>query len=80
MAYEAKYGRPLRQDVKAECSGNYQRLALAWLTLPDALEQPAAPVSLGLGLGLRLGLGRARARARARGRRILDRGAVTPTR
>ena len=45
-AYEAKYGRPLRQDVKAECSGNYRRLALAWLCLPDALEQPAAPVKL----------------------------------
>ena len=37
---------PLKSDIRDECSGNYQRLALAWLSLPDALEQPAAQVKL----------------------------------
>ena len=26
--------------IKAECSGDYKRLAIAWVTLPDALEAP----------------------------------------
>ena len=44
--YESKYGTPLRQAIRAECSGDYMRLALAWVELPDSLEQPMVPVQL----------------------------------
>jgi len=45
-AFEKKYAKPLRAMIKAECSGNYKRLAIAWVTMPDELEAPAAPIEL----------------------------------
>ena len=32
--------------IKSECSGDYKRLAIAWVTTPDELEAPAAPIEL----------------------------------
>jgi Annexin. len=37
-AYERKYGEPLHVAIKRECSGNYKRCAIAWVTMPDVLE------------------------------------------
>ena len=45
-AYERKYGTPLKDDLKAECSGNYKRVAQAWVTMPDALADPDEPVEI----------------------------------
>ena len=30
--------------IKSECSGDYKRLAIAWVTTPDELEAPAEPI------------------------------------
>ena len=35
--------------IKSECSGDYKRLAIAWVSTPDELEAPAAPIELQLG-------------------------------
>ncbi|KAL3906555.1 MAG: hypothetical protein SGPRY_010507, partial [Prymnesium sp.] len=40
-AYERKYQKPLRIKIKQECSGHYKRLAIAWVTVKDALEAPS---------------------------------------
>ena len=45
-AFEKKYAKPLRAMIKSECSGDYKRLAIAWVTTPDELEAPAAPIEL----------------------------------
>merc|ERR1719421_194782 len=45
-AFERKYGKHLKDAIKSECSGNYKRLAIAWITLPDALADPDAPIEL----------------------------------
>ena len=45
-AFERKYAKPLRSMLKAECSGDYKRLAIAWVTVPDELEAPADGVTL----------------------------------
>mmetsp|Transcript_15460 Transcript_15460/g.38799 ORF Transcript_15460/g.38799 Transcript_15460/m.38799 type:complete len:593 (-) Transcript_15460:561-2339(-) len=38
-AYEKKYAKPLRCKIVQECSGNYRRLAIGWITNPDELEE-----------------------------------------
>jgi len=45
-AWEKKYGKPLREMIKSECSGDYKRLAIAWCTVPDELEAPNEPIEL----------------------------------
>mmetsp|Transcript_35348 Transcript_35348/g.84481 ORF Transcript_35348/g.84481 Transcript_35348/m.84481 type:complete len:251 (+) Transcript_35348:3-755(+) len=45
-AFERKYAKPLRSMIKSECSGDYKRLAIAWVTMPDELEAPSEPVEL----------------------------------
>jgi len=45
-AFEKKYAKPLRAMIKSECSGDYKRLAIAWVTTPDELEAPADPIEL----------------------------------
>ena len=45
-AYQRKYTTVLKDGIKKECSGNYKRLAQAWVTLPDALEDPEAPIDV----------------------------------
>ena len=32
--------------IKSECSGDYKRLAIAWVSTPDELEAPATPIAL----------------------------------
>eukprot|EP00316_Scyphosphaera_apsteinii_P007777 CAMPEP_0119306596 /NCGR_PEP_ID=MMETSP1333-20130426/7310_1 /TAXON_ID=418940 /ORGANISM="Scyphosphaera apsteinii, Strain RCC1455" /LENGTH=857 /DNA_ID=CAMNT_0007309933 /DNA_START=58 /DNA_END=2631 /DNA_ORIENTATION=+ len=44
--YERKYGEPLRIRLAKECSGNYKRLAVSWITLPDELEEPNASLTI----------------------------------
>jgi len=39
-AYDDKYGVRLWKAVDKHCSGDYKRLAIAWIKLPDQLEQP----------------------------------------
>eukprot|EP00966_Prymnesium_polylepis_P319913 7376329-Prymnesium_polylepis.1 len=39
-AYEDKYSVPLKDDLRKELSGDYKRLAIAWVDLPDQLAQP----------------------------------------
>ena len=38
QAWQRKYGKPLRAMIRSECSGDYKRLAIAWVTVPDELE------------------------------------------
>ncbi|KAJ1451575.1 hypothetical protein M885DRAFT_529486 [Pelagophyceae sp. CCMP2097] len=45
-SYDAKYGRALHDDIVSECSGNYKRAAVAWITLPDTLAEPDGTVVL----------------------------------
>eukprot|EP00629_Pelagomonadales_sp_RCC1024_P005890 CAMPEP_0119296484 /NCGR_PEP_ID=MMETSP1329-20130426/50594_1 /TAXON_ID=114041 /ORGANISM="Genus nov. species nov., Strain RCC1024" /LENGTH=819 /DNA_ID=CAMNT_0007297417 /DNA_START=138 /DNA_END=2593 /DNA_ORIENTATION=+ len=45
-AYQRKYGTVLKDGIRKECSGNYKRIAQAWVTLPDALEDPDAPIEV----------------------------------
>jgi len=45
-AYKRKYGTVLKDGIQKECSGKYKRVAQAWVTLPDALEDPEAPIEL----------------------------------
>jgi len=45
-AYQRKYTTHLKDGIQKECSGKYKRLAQAWVTLPDALEDPDAPIVL----------------------------------
>jgi len=45
-AYDDKYGRRLKKDIQQECSGNYKRLAIAWVDLPDQLAQPDKLIEL----------------------------------
>eukprot|EP00927_Polykrikos_kofoidii_P046184 TRINITY_DN4039_c0_g1_i1.p1 TRINITY_DN4039_c0_g1~~TRINITY_DN4039_c0_g1_i1.p1 ORF type:complete len:851 (+),score=199.97 TRINITY_DN4039_c0_g1_i1:48-2600(+) len=33
-----KYGKPLDKAIAGECSGNYKRLAMAWVSVPDQLD------------------------------------------
>ena len=44
--YKRKYGTVLKDGIQKECSGKYKRVAQAWVTLPDALEDPEAPIEL----------------------------------
>jgi annexin A13 len=39
-AYDRKYGCTLKSAISSECRGNYKRLAVAWVDLPDQLAQP----------------------------------------
>eukprot|EP00308_Calcidiscus_leptoporus_P000332 CAMPEP_0119373158 /NCGR_PEP_ID=MMETSP1334-20130426/23665_1 /TAXON_ID=127549 /ORGANISM="Calcidiscus leptoporus, Strain RCC1130" /LENGTH=1062 /DNA_ID=CAMNT_0007390837 /DNA_START=170 /DNA_END=3358 /DNA_ORIENTATION=+ len=45
-AYERKYDVPLKADLSKYCKGNYKRLAVAWVDLPDQLEQPTRKIEL----------------------------------
>ena len=45
-AYEKKYDTPLKADLAKHCKGNYKRLAVAWIDLPDQLEQPTKTIKL----------------------------------
>jgi len=45
-AYDEKYGRRLKSDIQQECSGDYRRLAVAWVDLPDQLSQPDKLIEL----------------------------------
>lgn len=45
-AYERKYQTPLRESLRQECSGRYKKLAIAWVTVPDALETPNEPLEV----------------------------------
>jgi len=45
-AYDKKYGISLKAAITNECKGNYKRLAVAWVDLPDQLEQPEKLVEL----------------------------------
>ena len=38
--FERKYQKPLKKAIEEECSGNYKRMCVAWISLPDLLEQP----------------------------------------
>jgi hypothetical protein len=44
--YHEKYGKHLKDSLKSECSGNYKRVAMAWVSLPDALADPDEPVEI----------------------------------
>ena len=45
-AFERKYGLPLKDAIKKECSGNYKTLLVAWISLPDLLAQPEETVQV----------------------------------
>ena len=45
-AYQRKYTSFLKDSIKKECSGNYKRLAMAWVSVPDALTDPDAPIEI----------------------------------
>merc|ERR1719364_219235 len=45
-AYQRKYTSHLKDSLKKECSGNYKRLAMAWVSVPDALADPDAPIEI----------------------------------
>ena len=45
-AYKRKYGTVLKDGIRKECSGNYKRIAQAWVTLPDALADPDEPIEI----------------------------------
>ena len=45
-AYDKKYGVRLKVAIASECSGNYKRLAVAWVDLIDQLEQPQKKIEL----------------------------------
>mmetsp|Transcript_18138 Transcript_18138/g.30301 ORF Transcript_18138/g.30301 Transcript_18138/m.30301 type:complete len:1081 (+) Transcript_18138:3-3245(+) len=45
-AYEKKYDVTLKSELSRVCKGDYKRLAIAWLELPDQLEQPRHKISL----------------------------------
>ena len=44
--YEEKYDTTLKLAISSKCKGNYKRLAVAWVDLPDQLEQPAKKIEL----------------------------------
>jgi len=46
QAYDDRYGRRLKSDIAAHCKGNYKRLAVAWVDLPDQLQQPDKLITL----------------------------------
>ena len=39
-AYQKKYGVSLKEAITNQCKGNYKRLCVAWIDLPDQLAQP----------------------------------------
>jgi len=39
-SYEKKYNVPLKSMLSDKCEGQYKRLAVAWVDLPDQLAQP----------------------------------------
>jgi len=45
-AYDKKYGFLLKTAVTNKCAGNYKRLAVAWIDIPDQLAQPEKLVEL----------------------------------
>jgi hypothetical protein len=47
-AYERKYSEPLASTLKRECSGRYKKLAIAWVSVPDALDEPNKPIEVPL--------------------------------
>jgi hypothetical protein len=45
-SYEKKYSTELKGALSDEIKGNYKRLAVAWVDLPDQLAQPEKPVAV----------------------------------
>jgi len=45
-AYDDKYGITLKSAVSNKCKGDYRRLAVAWIDLPDELAQPDKMIAL----------------------------------
>ena len=45
-AFEKKYDETLKRTLTAKCKGNYKRLAVAWVDLPDQLEQPQKKIAI----------------------------------
>jgi len=45
-AYDDKYGERLPSAIEKHCTGDYRRLAVAWIKLPDQLEQPEDLIEL----------------------------------
>eukprot|EP00322_Chrysochromulina_rotalis_P026845 CAMPEP_0115866008 /NCGR_PEP_ID=MMETSP0287-20121206/20027_1 /TAXON_ID=412157 /ORGANISM="Chrysochromulina rotalis, Strain UIO044" /LENGTH=1093 /DNA_ID=CAMNT_0003320561 /DNA_START=29 /DNA_END=3309 /DNA_ORIENTATION=- len=45
-AYERKYNTPLKSAISSGLKGDYKRLAVAWVSLPDQLEQPAKKIDI----------------------------------
>ena len=45
-AYDDRYGQRLKVAITKHCTGDYRRLAVAWVDLPDQLEQPAKLVEV----------------------------------
>ena len=45
-AFERKYSTPLKAAIADNCQGNYKRLAVAWVDLPDQLAQPARKIEV----------------------------------
>jgi len=45
-AYDDKYGERLTTAIEKHCTGDYRRLAVAWIKLPDQLEQPEDLIEL----------------------------------
>ena len=45
-AYDKKYGVTLKGVVASKCKGDYKRLAVAWIDLPDQLAQPDKRIEL----------------------------------
>ena len=45
-AYDDRYGVRLKTEVEKECDGNYARLAVAWIDLPNQMAQPEELIKL----------------------------------
>lgn len=45
-SYEEKYGEELKGAISSAIRGNYKRLAVAWVDLPDQLAQPDKPIEV----------------------------------
>jgi len=45
-AFERKYNESLKRVLTSKCKGNYKRLAVAWVDLPDQLAQPQKTIEI----------------------------------
>jgi hypothetical protein len=46
LAFEKKYNETLARVLTATLKGNYKRLAVAWIDLPDQLGQPQKKIEV----------------------------------